>query len=418
MAKGQKNLSRRGFLKRSAAVAGAIIGAPYFVPSSALGDDTRPAPSDRIIMGAIGVGNQGSGDTRTFAGFPQVQMVAICDVKKPAAEGLKNHCDKLYNNKDCKIYSDFREMLARTDIEAINMAVPDHWHGLMSITAMKMGKDVFCEKPLSLTIRDGREMVTAARRYGRVVSSGSQRVWGDYGRLAQIVRSGAIGDIKEAYVSTGAPSGPCFLPTEPIPEGFDYEMWLGPAPVGPYNSGRVSGSYGGVGWRIFEDYSGGQTTDWGAHKWGGVLFALQLDKTGPKEILPPGAASKGVTMLFENGMKLVHSGGRDMAYVGTSGEVSGGNEAKFKDVKYYIPNYHGNQGFYGDFVHCVRSRERCFQDFEVAHRTASVCHLINICYKLNRPLKFDPVKEEFIGDPEASRMLERPKRAPWRIQGA
>ncbi|MCY3023713.1 MAG: Gfo/Idh/MocA family oxidoreductase [Planctomycetota bacterium] len=406
--------SRRSFLKRAAAVGGAVFGAPYFIPASALGADGATAPSNRIVMGAIGIGNQGSGDLSNFLGFNEVQMVAISDVKKPVAQKAKSQCDGRYKNADCKTYNDARELLERPDIEAVMMAVPDHWHGLMAITACKMGKDVYCEKPLSLTIKDGRAMVNTARRYGRVVSCGSQRVWGDYGRLAQIVRSGVIGDIKEAFVSTGAPSGPCFLPAEPVPEGFDYDMWLGPAPWGPYNPGRVSGAYSGVGWRVFDDYSGGQTTDWGAHKWGGVLFALQLDRTGPSEIIPPGKDSKGVTMVYANGMRLIHSGGGDMVYKGTKGEVSGGNQDKFRQVDYNIPNYKGRGGIYGDFLYCVRSRERCFQDFEVAHRTATVCHLINLCYRFNRVLKYDPVKEEIIGDPEANRWMDRPKRSPWR----
>jgi hypothetical protein len=413
-----KQANRRQFLRKLAAGSAAAVAAPYIIPASALGAEDRPPPSDRIVMGAAGIGNQGGGDLNGFLSFDQVQMVGIADVKKAARDKGKAAVDKKYGTTSCMTYPDFRDMLARPDIDAIMMAVPDHWHGLMAITACKMGKDVYCEKPLSLTISDGRAMVAAARKYGRVVSSGSQRVWGDYGRLAQIVRSGAIGDIKEAYVSTGEPSGPCYLPPEPVPEGVDYEMWLGPAPSAPYNGGRVSGAYSGTGWRVFEDYSGGQTTDWGAHKWGGVLFALQLDQTGPCEIIPPNKDCKGVTLVYANGMRLFHRAGADMLYKGTLGEVSGGSQEKFKHVTYNIPAYKGKGGIFGDFLHCCRTRERCFQDFEVAHRTASVCHLINLAYRLNRTLKFDPVKEEFIGDAEANRWLARPKRTPWRIEGA
>jgi hypothetical protein len=408
---GNGRTSRRSFLKRATAAAGVVFGAPYFIPASALGAEGRPAPSNRIIMGACGIGNQGGGDLGNFLGFDEVQMVAISDVKKPAAERGKNACDGRYKNKDCKIYPDFREMFERPDIEAVMMAVPDHWHGLMAIAACKMGKDVYCEKPLSLTIKEGREMVNAARRYGRVVSSGSQRVWDDYGQLARIVRSGMIGEVKEAWVDTGAPSGPCFLPEQPVPPGFDYEMWLGPAPWGPYNEGRVSGSYGGVGWRIFEDYSGGQTTDWGAHKFGGAVFALQVDHTAPVEVVPEG---KGATLVYANGTRIHHKQGRDMTYKGSAGEVSGGSQGKFK-TDFFVQNYRGpKRSIYGDFVYCVRSRERCFQDFEVAHRTATVCHLSNLCYRFGRTLKFDPVKEQIIGDEEANRWMDRPKRPPWR----
>lgn len=409
--KGSDKSSRRNFLKRAAVVAGAAFGAPYIIPASAMGADGATAPSNRIIMGACGIGNQGSGDLGNFLGFNEVQMVAISDVKKEAADRGKSAVDGRNKNKDCKVYPDFLEMFERPDIEAVMMAVPDHWHGLMAITACKMGKDVYCEKPLSLTVKEGREMVNAARRYGRVVSSGSQRVWDDYGNLARIVQSGMIGDVKEAWVDTGAPSGPCFLPEKPVPPGFDYERWLGPAPWAPYNEGRVSGAYGGVGWRIFEDYSGGQTTDWGAHKFGGAVFALQVDRTSPVEVIVEG---KGATLIYANGTRIHHKQGRDMTYKGSAGEVNHGNQGAFK-TDYFIPNYKGGKrSIYGDFVHCVRSRERCFQDFEVAHRTATVCHLSNLCYRFGRGFKFDPVKEEVVGDPEINRWMDRPKRTPWR----
>ncbi|MBE3123400.1 MAG: Gfo/Idh/MocA family oxidoreductase, partial [Planctomycetes bacterium] len=292
-------------------------------------------------------------------------------------------------------------------------ATPDHWHAIVSITAMKNGKDVYCEKPETLTVREGRQMVEVARRYGRVFSGGSQRVWGDYNWFHKMVRGGAIGQVKEVWVGCGGPSNICALPEEPIPEGLDWDMWLGPAPYEPFNRGRLN-------FRPWRDYSGGGMTDWGAHNFGGALFCCNLQNTGPVEIHPPGGEYKQLTYKFANGILMHHGGGWDgnMCYKGTEGEIpfrDGRESKRTVPPGIVIQNYRGKGGIFGDFLHCVRTRERPFRDIEVGHRTVTVCHLGNITYWLNRPIKWDPEKEEIIGDPEAARWLDRPKRAPWRI---
>ena len=250
MPRKQDKPTRRGFLK----AAGAAAAAPYVLTSAALGAPGRPPASDRIVMGSIGLGGRGSGNMRGFLGRGEVQFVATCDVVQRKRDAAKATVDKKYGQTDCKAYNDFRELLARADIDAVSIATPDHWHALTAIHACRSGKDVFCEKPLSLTIREGRAMVEATRRYGRVFSSGSQRVLGDYGHLARYIRSGAIGTVQEAYVNVWGPSKPCNLPPQPVPAGMDWDFWLGPAPWAPYNRGRLN-------FRPWRDYSGGGMTD-------------------------------------------------------------------------------------------------------------------------------------------------------------
>jgi predicted dehydrogenase len=402
-------LTRRGFLRKGA---GAALAAPLVVRSYAYG----AGPNDRIVMGCIGMGGQGRGDMGGFLGFEEVQVVAVCDAVGQHRQLAKEAVDQRYGNTDCKACGDFREIIGRGDIDAVLIATPDHWHAIISIEAMKRGKDVYCEKPETLTIREGRQMVEIARRYGRVFSGGSQRVWGDYNWFHKMVRGGAIGDVKEAWVNVGGPSGPCYLEPVPTPDDVDWEMWLGPAPRRPFHPQLIKG-----GFRPFRDYSGGGTTDWGCHTFGGALFCLGLHKTGPVEIVPPdGKEHPQLTVKFANGVRIYHGGGWDgiLNFRGTEGEISEkgdrqGRKQEPPDI--YIPNYKGHGGIFGDFLHCVRTRERPFRDIEIAHRTATVCHLVNITYWLNRPLKWDAVKEQIVGDAEANRWLDRPKREPWNL---
>ena len=408
------SFSRRDFLRRSAVAAAAAIGLPNIITSSALGAGDRPAAGNRLVMAGIGMGGRGSQDLSEFMGFPEIQVVAVCDVQKNHLEGCANNVNRRYGNQDCKQYKDYREILARDDIDLILCGTPDHWHAQIIIDACKSGKDVMCEKPLTLTIAEGRKIVNAARRYGRVATSGSQRVLEDYGRLACAARSGRFGKIIAAHADPGGPPRPCYLPGEPVPDNIDWDMWLGPAPWAPYNGKRCSAAYGlgGKGFRTWSDYSGGMMTDWGGHKFGGVLHGLGLDHTGPVEIIPPdGKDIKFLTYVFANGVKLYVGGG--MKYIGTEGQVKPLRELRVPPgLRWYSG---GARTLVGDFLHCVRTRETPFQDVEYGHRTATVCHLGNICYNLNRRLKWDPDKEDFVGDSEASRMVDRPRRGPWQI---
>jgi len=399
-------LTRRTFLGRTAA---GLIGAPLLMNARAFG------ANDRITMAGIGMGGQGRGDLGAFLGFKEVHVVAVCDVV-PAHRALaKQMVDRVNGNQDCAEYGHFRDVLARPDIDAVLVATPDHWHAIISTEAMAAGKDVYCEKPESLTVRQGRAMEQTARRYGRVFSGGSQRVWEDYNWFHKMVRGGAIGDVREVWVNVGGPSEACYLPPVPVPEGVDWEMWLGPAPWRPFHPTLITG-----GFRPYRDYSGGGMTDWGCHGFGGALFACNLHQTGPVEIIPPdGRDNPLLTYVFANGVRIHHGGGWGglLSFRGTRGETptraKDGKEPPLPDIQ--IPNYKGRGGIFGDFLHCVQTRERPFRDIELGHRTATVSHLGNIAYWLKRPLKWDPVKEEIVGDAEAARWLDRPMREPWSL---
>jgi hypothetical protein len=398
-------LSRRTFLKTTAA----LVAFPYIVPASALGKGGRPAPSERIVMGGIGIGNMGTADQGNFLGRDDVQYVAVCDVRRQFLDEARNRVNKKYRGKGCATYHDFRDLLARKDIDAVHIATPDHWHAILAIAACRAGKDVYCQKPESLTIHEGRAMVEAARRFGRVVSGGSQRVMGDHMDVIKACWGGAQGTPKEVFVNCGQPSTPCNLPAEPVPAGIDWDMWLGPAPWAPYHHWRIDGGYSinGTTWRSWRDYSGGGMTDWGAHRFGAAMFAVNKMEEGPVEIIPPdGKDHKLLTYRFADGLLMYHA------------PKTTGVEVVFKGppvAPREIPKYKGTGGIYGDFIYCVRSRQRPFRDIERAHRTATICHLGNIAYQIGRPLKWDPVKEEIVGDAYANRFLDRARREPWTI---
>ena len=422
-------LTRRLFLKGAVAAA----AGPYVISSAALGAGDIPAPSNRLTVAHIGIGNQGSGHFGWMLGNSAGQILAVCDVRKWVRDKCQNSVNERYaadrasgTYKGCDVYNDFREVCARPDIDSVIIAVPDHWHALVAIACAKAGKDIYCEKPLSLTIRQGRAMVTAARRYGRVFQTGSQqRSSQEFWKACSLVRSGRIGEVKEVFVSVGGPSTEKQFPEEPIPDGFDWDFWLGPAQWAPHNSERCSGDYGG-GWRHVRDYSGGMMTDWGAHHFDIAQWGLGMDATGPVEIHPPGGEYQTLTYKYANGIVMYHGAGdgrSGVLFVGTKGKVAV-NRGYFRtypdeigleplgpnDVQLYRSNNH-----HDDWTNCIKTRQRPICDVEVGLRSVSVCHLGNIAYWLGRSIKWDPAKEEIIGDEEASRWLDRPMRAPGRL---
>jgi predicted dehydrogenase len=376
-------------------------------------DGATPA-NDRIGFAGIGMGGQGRGDLGGFLGFPQIQTVAVCDVVGRHCQMAKEMVDRRYGNTDCTMHGDFREVLARPDVDAVLIGTPDHWHVAIAIEAMKNGKDVYSEKPETLTINEGKRLREVVRQTGRVYSGGSQRVWGDYNWFHKMVRGGALGEVTDAWANVGGPSGPCYLEAQDTPSDVDWNMWLGPAPWRPFHQSLITG-----GFRPFRDYSGGGTTDWGCHTFGGCLFALNLHLTGPTEIIPPNDQFTNLVFKFANGQRIHHGGGWGgiINFRGSEGEISEEDRksGKITAPDIFIPNYKGSGGIFGDFLHCVKTREQPFRHVEAAHRTATVAHLANIAYWLNRPLKWDPVKEEIIGDPEAMRWMDRPYRQPWRL---
>lgn len=426
----EQKLTRRTVLKAAAAAA----VAPYFVPRSVLGSPGRASANERITLGLIGVGNMGGGHVGAFLGHGDVQVVAICDVDRIKREKAQQQVTDHYGAENgsgqyvgCEVYNEFEELLARDDIDAVLIALPDHWHAIIAIAACRAGKDVYCEKPLSLTIHDGGEMVRAARRYARVFQTGSQQRSSENFRYAcELVRSGRIGTLKTVNVGVAGPSGEKFLPEEPIREGFDWQRWLGPAPWKPYNAERCSGSYSG-GWRLIRDYSGGMMTDWGAHHFDIAQWGMGMDGSGPIEIAPPNesrrAGSTPLTYRYANGVTMVHGGANGILFTGTEGKVEvnrgyirtwpesiGREPIRPNDVHLYE-----SPGHRQDWLNCIRTRRRPICDVEIGYRSVSVCHLGNIAWWQEREIEWDPKREAIIGDPVAARWLDRPKRAPWRV---
>ncbi|HUT37140.1 MAG TPA: Gfo/Idh/MocA family oxidoreductase [Planctomycetota bacterium] len=400
-----RQVTRRRFLGRAAAAA-AI--APVVMRSTAFG------ANDQFAMGFVGMGGQGRGDMGGFLGFKELRAVAVCDVHEAHREQAKSSVNSRYGNNDCKAVNDFREITEDPKIDAVFCATPDHWHAIITVSALKNGKDVYCEKPETLTVRQGRVMIETARRYGRVFSGGSQRVWQDYNWYHRVMWGGAAGKLQEVYVNIGGPSGDCYLPAQPVPAGLDWDRWIGPAPWRPYNKGLHPFT-----WRSYRDYSGGNMTDWGAHHMGGALFAAQLyDQPLPVEVIPPdGKEYKQLTYKYASGVQLHLGGAWDgpLGFKGTLGEVPERGKPRIPAPPTPIQGYRGRGGIFGDFVHCVRTRQRPFRDIEIAHRAVATCHLGNIAFWLRRPFKFDPEKEEIVGDPEANRWIDRPMRAPWTL---
>jgi hypothetical protein len=399
--------SRREFLK----AASAALAVPYVITSNALGSDEVPPASDRIVMGGIGIGNMGRGDQGAFLGRSDVQYVAVCDVRKGALNQAKGKVDERYKNSDCQAYNDFRELLARPDIDAVHIATPDHWHAVQLIEACRQGKDVYCQKPETRTLREGRLMIDAARRYSRVVSGGSQRVMDDYREVVGRCWGGELGTIKAINVNVGPLSQQCNLPPEDVPPDMDWDMWLGPAPWAPYSKGRCDGNFGtgGGSWRSYIDYSGGGMTDWGAHHFGGATYAVDVRELQPEEIvLSDDNGRKYVTFRYPNGMLIYHNrpGWGNLQVEGTPDETRAAKP---------LPTYKGSGGIYGDFIECVKTRERPFRDIELAVNTVNLSHLGTVAYRLQRSLKWDVARQEFPGDDEANRFLDVARREPWQL---
>ena len=399
--------SRREFIK----AASATLAAPYVITSAALGNESRSPASDRIVMAGIGLGNMGKGDQGAFLGRKDVQYVAVCDVRNSVRESAKGKVNERYENSDCKAYNDFRELLGRSDIDAVHVATPDHWHAIMVIEACRHGKDVYCQKPETLTLREGPLMIAAARRYGRVVSGGSQRVLEDYKGIVNQCWGGELGKIKSINVNVGPLSQLCNLPVEDTSSDIDWDLWLGPAAWAPYNAARCSGSFSTAGnsWRSYVDYSGGGMTDWGAHHFGGATFAVDVRELQPEEVTYiDEREGKHLSLRYPNGLTITHNRPKtgNLAVEGTPGET---REPK------PVPTYKGEGGIYGDFIECVKTREKPFRDIELGVNTTAVSHLCTIAYQLQRSLKWDAAKQEFPGDAEANRLLDRARREPWQL---
>ncbi|MCC6698262.1 MAG: Gfo/Idh/MocA family oxidoreductase [Candidatus Hydrogenedentes bacterium] len=426
-----KTLSRRAFLKRTTA-AGAAFAAPQIVPSSVLGLGETTAPSERIVMAGIGTGGMGTLDIVNFTAHSDVQFIALCDAGDFRMAKAKAHIDEHYGNTDCKLYGDWREVIARDDIDAVMIATPDHWHALISIEAAKAGKDIYCEKPISLTVAEGRLVVEAMKKYKTVYQSGTQRrSIGCFQFAVQAARNKVIGELHTIHtnLSIGQDCGP--QKEEPVPAGFNYDMWLGPAPLAPYTPKRCFGSF-----RWIYDYSGGQLTDIGAHFNDLAQWGNDSEHTGPLDyegwaVWPrPGGLFNtpvyhGITATYASGVRLImhdhdpravrFEGAEGWVCVDDFGNVTADPKSILETGTIVQEDYAHWNPHHRNFLDCVKSREQTIAPPEIAHRSSTICHIGNICLRLGRPVRWNPEREQFENDDEANRMLAREMRAPWSI---
>lgn len=432
-------LSRRGFLRSAAGLTASALVFPDIVPASALGRG-RTAPSNRIVLGHIGVGGQG---TQHVVGGPwtqkggmtardDVQVVAVCDVNEQRRENARNLVNERYGNKDCAVYGDFRELLARKDIDAVLNATGERWHPLLAMEAAKAGKDIYSEKPLSVTIEEALAARECVDRYGVVFQMGTQqRSTHAFRFTCELVRNGYIGEVKEVVVGVGGPVTykVCDLPAQPVPGWLDYDMWLGPAPWRPYNGAYIGG------WMAYRDFSGGEMTNWGAHHFDIAQWGLGMDNSGPLEIVPPdGKDVKVLTYHYASGAVLTRdpdrlarecpeTGGNGVMFFGTKGKVA----VWRYDLKTWPENLkkqtigpnelhlHAAENHHTDFLNAVRTRGVHSVPIDIGARSITVCHLGNIAYELGRPIKWDPARERFVNDPDAERLFSRQMRSPWHL---
>ena len=404
------------------------------------GANRRTSANDRIRMGCIGIKNQGGGHLKSLSGNGDIQVVAVCDVDAKIRVAGKDVVERSYADamqsgsyKGCGAYNDYRELLARPDIDAVMIATPDHWHAVIAVAAMKAGKDVYCEKPLTLTIAEGRVIAETAARYGRVFQTGSQQRSDSRFRTAcELVRNGRIGNLQTIRVGLPANNAKNtgIHPPMPVPPELDYNMWLGPAPYAPYTEGRVHYFF-----RFIFDYSGGQVTNFGAHDLDIAQWGMGMDNSGPVEIdgsraefpsegLYDVATKVDFECTYANGVKLYcKTGGSGVRFEGSEGwvyvtrrtlqaspvsilsSVLGPNETRL----------YNSRSHWGNFFECMRTRQPTICTAEVGHRSASVCHLGNIAMRLGRTVKWNPTRERFVNDEEADRLIARAMRSPWSV---
>ncbi|PAW68274.1 MAG: hypothetical protein B9S34_02935 [Opitutia bacterium Tous-C1TDCM] len=425
-------VTRRTALKHGLAGIVAAGFAPNFFPSRLFG---QTAPSNRLHVGVVGTGLIASSHIGTLTGRDDARILAVCDVNRGKAEKARDRIDAAYGRaresgaaRGVAVHALHEELIARPDLDVVFVCTPDHWHAAVSKLAMESGKDVYCEKPLTLTVREGRVLVDTARRYGRILQTGTQqRSNKSFRKAAEIVRNGWIGDIKLIRTRLGEFPAAAALPEEPVPAGFDYDRWLGPTPWRPYNAERVKGDYGG-GWRCFLEYGGRKNGDWGAHHFDIIQNALGMDGSGPVEFIPIGhAGCKFQTHIYANGVRVErHDTGTKamIEFQGTKGTVwvsrddfletdppeLAARPLRAEDVRVYASDNH-----HSDFFSCVRTRQRPIADAEVGHRTATICHLNAIAAQLGRTVRWDPKAETTPGDPVAARLLDRPRRAGYAL---
>jgi predicted dehydrogenase len=425
-----QKLNRRKFLRTGSGVAAGLVAAPFIMKSCIF-------PSKQITIGMIGTGSHCMDwNLPPYLAMEDVRVVAVCDVDRERMMIAKKAIDEKYQNSDCTTYGDFRELLARKDIDTVHISTPDHWHVPISILAAQAGKDVICEKP-TLTIAEGRVLCDVMKKHNKIYQTSIEdRAIPVYHRMAELVRNGYIGQLQKIIIRVPDADvlqmQPASTETQAVPDGFDYEMWLGPAPYAPYSPGRCHWNF-----RWISDYSGGMLTDWGAHYVDTAQWANNSDHSGPISVVGTAQFLSGdiyntaniFDLMYEyaNGVTMqVVSGGTSIGFQGTEGwlqclgwrgelEASKASlltaELKNSDTHLYTAvNEHRN------FIDCVKSRKETFVPVEVGHRTSSALHIGNIALKLGRKVSWDPDKEEFINDDEANALRSRISRDPWKLE--
>jgi myo-inositol 2-dehydrogenase/D-chiro-inositol 1-dehydrogenase len=437
-------INRRQFLKSSAAVASTALLTPTIVPSSVFGAN---APGNCITVGMIGMGRQAFySNLKSFLSASDTQVIAVCDVDAWRLDNAKNAVEKHYAEehvsgtfKGCSIYKDFRELLTRTDIDAVIISTPDHWHVPIAIQAVSAGKDICCEKPLTLSIAEGRALSDTVKRYNRVFRTDSEfRSHECFQRACELVLNGRIGKVHT--IRTGVPAGDigCEPQQEmPVPKELDYELWLGPAPSAPYTEKRVHPphSYERPGWMRVLDYCEGMVTNWGAHLNDIAQWGNGTERTGPVEIEGSGSfPTEGlwnvllnfeIRYRFANGVHLFYNISNPyVRFEGTDGWIQANyNDRSLKahpesilkspigPDEIHLPLKSEKR----DFIDAVKTRGQTLEDAEVGHRTTSLCQLGHIAIQVGRKLRWDPDAEQFTNDQTANRLLSRPMRSPWRL---
>lgn len=425
---------RRKFLKTLGGAGIGLLAIPQIIPSSALGKDGHTAPSDRIVMGAIGVGSMGTGDMKNFLRKKGVQYVAVCDVDRNHLSRAKKLVDDKNGNKDCNMYLDFREMLDKEKFDAMNIALPDHWHAIISVAVAEKGIDIYGQKPLARSVVESRAIVDAVEKNNIIWQTGSwQRSRANFHRAAELVINGKVGEVK--YVEVGLPDGVRSIGTPPVmnvPEELDWEMWLGPAPEVPYR---------GVchwNWRWIMDYSGGQLTDWAGHHVDIAHWGLGLDRTGPVSVEGEGVYPRegiynvpveydikcqyanGIKMRVANRSRLKYGMGvtwySDKAWLHVSrGNTLFASDEKILEAKIGPNDKHlyKSTDHEQNFLDCVKSRKETITPAEIAHRSISVALIGEIAMLTQARLEWDPEKEKFKNNVYANRLLVKPYRKPW-----
>jgi len=416
--------SRRDFMKRAAGLAAASAVAPYVVPASARGADGTVSPSERIVMGAIGIGGRGGYVMGAFMQNADVQMTAVCDVRGDRRKAAKAKADKQYNNNDCKPYIDFREMLERPDIDAVMIVTGENWHAIASMYAARAGKDVYSEKPPTRTIAEGRALADTIERLGTVYQCGTQRrSIARFAFATYLARSGALGELKTLRAEgAGKITAPGYFSGAPQPlpprEQLDWDMWLGPAPWRPYNSVFLKR------WKHHRDFQGGSVSEWGSHTVDLCQMAMGADNTSPTHYEYIGDDGDRIRCRYANGVDLILIDGSwplHVEFEGTEGSVYVDDDGNIRTKpesllrgRTFGKGYPA-EGHVRAFLNCVKTRQTPVSNAEATQRSMATCHIANMVLFLGRSLTWDPTKEEFVNDPEANRMRYRPMRGPWHV---